>query len=732
MIKEVNGKQYELPDGLSEQEINKALASLKSENIKTVETIENDSSILDDSLNVLAELSAGANRSILETIDFLGPDTVNAILGLTGSEYKLPRLMELAEDYGIQGGFMDEGLARNAVRAAGETAPIAMGMQTAIRNTPDLATEFVEASKTFPNLTTKTIDVIKRLPKNIQASVGSLFNTAKNEGPLAAAALGSISGGAGEVGREYGGSAGEFIGSIAAPTLGSGIGSLAKKSFNNYFDTSLPGNPINEYANDLFTHQVTDRITRSGIPTEQIPQKIDEISPSAVLADLDENTQRTLREKMNESPVFHAEANRFLNQRQAGRINRVKEATLSEGYNADIENAIETLKRQTQPAISRLYELADAQPMELTPWLKRAIKGERENITEDPLLLTPYKDEIGNLETDPIFKNSIYKLQPKVEERLANYELLGKPITDFSIINETKKVLDDEIAVRLNSSKQSAANEIAQLVGLKNRLLQEADEMNPYYPQARELFAGRAALQNAAKIGSNIFKTEKSDLLNQIQKMSKSELDFYHMGARQAILDKIDNSVDTGNLSRKLFNRVGDKEKIATLFNSNEELERYLKVMEAEYALTKTKNAAQGNSSTTPQLKDLETSGKDLINIIETATDMATGNTPSLFSKLRNIGRLFKKNMPTLKEMEASTEYQNAKYEVGKVMLMRGDDLKKVLDVVENANAKKLYTIIGTLERDRNKIYERIDKVYRRSVAPAMYSGAADRINERN
>jgi hypothetical protein len=33
MIKEVNGKQYELPDGLSEQEINKALASLKSENI---------------------------------------------------------------------------------------------------------------------------------------------------------------------------------------------------------------------------------------------------------------------------------------------------------------------------------------------------------------------------------------------------------------------------------------------------------------------------------------------------------------------------------------------------------------------------------------------------------------------------------------------------------------------------------------------------------------------------
>ena len=79
--------------------------------------------------NVLSELAAASNRSVTEFVDFLGPDTVNAVLSLSGSEYRVPTLTGALESTGIQGGFMDEGTPREIVRGAGSLIPAAAGMK---------------------------------------------------------------------------------------------------------------------------------------------------------------------------------------------------------------------------------------------------------------------------------------------------------------------------------------------------------------------------------------------------------------------------------------------------------------------------------------------------------------------------------------------------------------------------------------------------------------------------
>ncbi len=68
------------------------------------------------------ELASSMNRPILETIDFLGPDTFNAISSLLGSDVRSPTLMESVP--GAKGEFMEEGAARDIVQATGETATI--------------------------------------------------------------------------------------------------------------------------------------------------------------------------------------------------------------------------------------------------------------------------------------------------------------------------------------------------------------------------------------------------------------------------------------------------------------------------------------------------------------------------------------------------------------------------------------------------------------------------------
>jgi hypothetical protein len=79
--------------------------------------------------NALSELAAASNKSVTEFVDFLGPDTVNAVLSLSGSEYRVPTLTGALEPIGIRGGFMDEGVPRDIVRAAGSLLPAAAGMK---------------------------------------------------------------------------------------------------------------------------------------------------------------------------------------------------------------------------------------------------------------------------------------------------------------------------------------------------------------------------------------------------------------------------------------------------------------------------------------------------------------------------------------------------------------------------------------------------------------------------
>jgi len=79
-------------------------------------------------LRMLGELAASANRPIAEMVDFFGPDTINAVLSLSGSERRMPTLTGALEPYGIQGNFMGPGAGREAVQAAGGLIPAGAGM----------------------------------------------------------------------------------------------------------------------------------------------------------------------------------------------------------------------------------------------------------------------------------------------------------------------------------------------------------------------------------------------------------------------------------------------------------------------------------------------------------------------------------------------------------------------------------------------------------------------------
>lgn len=87
-------------------------------------------SFLDNALDVAGEFAAATNRTFTDTLDFLLTDTANSFLSLANSEHRVPSITDSLESTGIKGGFMEPGMARDAVQAAGLATAVAMGLKT--------------------------------------------------------------------------------------------------------------------------------------------------------------------------------------------------------------------------------------------------------------------------------------------------------------------------------------------------------------------------------------------------------------------------------------------------------------------------------------------------------------------------------------------------------------------------------------------------------------------------
>jgi hypothetical protein len=84
----------------------------------------NDAILSTSTGKVLGEFAAASNKSIFQFLDFIGPNNVNAVLSLAGSDKRIPTFEgELAG-----GNYMDAGKGRDAVQGLGQLLPAAVGM----------------------------------------------------------------------------------------------------------------------------------------------------------------------------------------------------------------------------------------------------------------------------------------------------------------------------------------------------------------------------------------------------------------------------------------------------------------------------------------------------------------------------------------------------------------------------------------------------------------------------
>ena len=221
-VYEIDGQKYEIPDEIQGDKLMETLTFLSEQGNGEAAGLEDKSiapSVKEGSGNIvsgseeseitfddidralldipgvpaLAEFAAGANRSIAGFLDFLGPDNINAVLEISGSEKRIPTLTDTMTS---KGGFLEPGLLQKSISAAGELAPSALAIGATLR----------KLAGQLPSLTQATESAGAGVLRQTAAT------TAKQD-----LVLGAASGVGQEVGREVNGETGALIGGIAGP-----------------------------------------------------------------------------------------------------------------------------------------------------------------------------------------------------------------------------------------------------------------------------------------------------------------------------------------------------------------------------------------------------------------------------------------------------------------------------------------------------------------------------------
>ena len=623
-------------------------------------------SLGDDVIDVLGEFAAGANRSVTEFVDFLGPDTANAILSLAGSDARVPRLSDNIP--GIQGGFMDEGVARDMTRAAGGTASAATG------------------------LAGLTKQVAKTLPSTIQSGSG-LVGGAKESGQIALrelartgfgaeAALGAISGAGGEAGKAIGGNTGAMVGSIAAPlaasTATTGIKGLLNKGAEGIKKIMSSFDDMSEKeAVELLGQE----FIREGITEKEVISKLEALGDEAIPADLGESFARLTRAAINQTPRLGAVEKAVLNPRNEGKASRISEA-LEDATGTpllDANKEIARLNTELKPKIDEAYALAKAVGEErLTP-SKVGELGSASGLKKKPP---------SRLEQMLEGVNKVGATHAKAQRELAAKEFAGEKITKIDIVDAHKRALDDKIGLALKNNEK---NEVRMLTKTKKRFMNEVDKLVPEYKAARDLYAGKAELESAAKIGEDFQKLSSNEVEDIAGSMGESELKMFKLGAKKALFEKMDKMPISSDAVKRLFGRNGDSKKLESLFKNKENFQKFNEAMLKEGAFSLTRRIAQGNSTTTQQQLDT-------LNLNKAIDDgralLSPSSWPMKFAEIAT-GLLSKKG---------SQANQEAIEKAGDILLTVGMSPEKVLDMLIKGSAKDISSAIKKAEkRFRNK-----------------------------
>ncbi|PCI53882.1 MAG: hypothetical protein COB36_11630 [Alphaproteobacteria bacterium] len=200
--------------------------------------------------------------------------------------------------------------------------------------------------------------------------------------------------------------------------------------------------------------------------------------------------------------------------------------------------------------------------------------------------------KLANLMTRPSMQKALVKANKFAADE--GTSLAGNELQFF---HHAKGALDDMIGASL---KNNTSTQTKSLMSLKTELLKEMDTI-PQYAQARKLWAGQKANENALEFGRKALSQRQEDVAQAVAGFSEGERQHMLAGLLQGVDDRLRKSASTHNATVK-FNA----EEVRGVFRavlSEKQANKITALLERESALTATGRRVRADlgSATAPK-----------------------------------------------------------------------------------------------------------------------------------
>lgn len=395
------------------------------------------------------------------------------------------------------------------------------------------------------------------------------------------------------------------FGSIGGPVLGSAAAITGKTL-----------RPVVQKLVDSFTetpkakavNMVVKALQNDDITPDEASLILRRLGSQSTLADIGENLTDLTRTAQSIPGPAKQRGRLFLDDRQEGqRIRLVQAARNASGTN-DLDRKVIDVINNAESQATDLYTQAYSQVLDVTPTMAELLKR-------------------------PAMIKALNRAGPKLRNMGFSSDI-NQDVTDVRFMDTVKRALDDDIGVAM---RQGRRDEVRILTNLKREFVNEIDAQVPVYAEARNVFAGEAAIRDAVEVGRNALKpnTSSSMLAEAVQGMTESEIQGARQGLMTAITDQLDSLQNvTGAANR--FSRIPKlRAALQTVFPDAQALEDFLQTAASESRFAQTRNTVIGGSPTARIQAGQRSAAADT-NPFNIAFDAFTGGQSTMLQGVKN------------------------------------------------------------------------------------------------
>lgn len=519
---------------------------------------------------------------------------------------------------------------------------------------------------------TQALAAAPRLVRAVAGGKGLLPMSLR--GAVAGAGAGGVAGfGAGEgtearlQGASSGAATGTAVG-LVAPGVGKAIGQgvrLVKAAARGATA------PVRSLSNtDTFAAgKVAEALKRDRLSPDRSARLLElkqQIKPETTLADVGgRNTERLLRAAANVPSEGRGRMVRELFQRQEGQLDRLR---------ADIGSAFGDPKQFN----STVESLTTARKQNAKPLFDAAFQTG-----------TPWTVPLQNVMNRPLTKRLVQRAEEAAANRGEQFKAIFVDkngnitrVPDTEALHRIKMEIDSAISQLKRREETGLGNvQLRDLTILKKDLLNAIQ--NPLYKRALNQYAGDSAAVNAIDEGFETGLTMEPDAITETLKgMSKTEADLWRLGMGRKIVNQLrDSGGRQGTNRAEVLFSPKYLDRMRAAFKDTATGKDFMRKLQLERQMFKTRNAVEGNSTTAAQLAEGMEAGVDaentrealdmgmklasgnlsgaLLSWLSRAKNMATGLRPEVADRI--IGMLTSKDPQTVRQAQQLVQQEIAK-----------------------------------------------------------------------